>query len=101
MVRIDIEKLNPLGWLRRRELRKQEREWMIVKLGRICPACLVPVEVSFQEIGSNLTATEFTCPKCWRVWGYVEPIQDVERKPAEPCPPSVGCEPGEPDLMYA
>ena len=100
MVRIGIERINPLGWLRRRELRKHEHEWRIVKLGRICPACLVPVEVSFQEIGSNLAA-EFTCPKCWRVWGYVEPIQSIRRKHAEPRPPNIGCGAGEPEIMYA
>jgi hypothetical protein len=99
-----FEKIGPLARLRRRGLRKHERDWRIVELGRICPVCAVPVKVSSQEVGNNLAATEFKCPKCWRVWGYVEQIQCIRRKPADLRPPNVGCgaraEPGEPDKMF-
>jgi hypothetical protein len=97
-----FEKISPLGRLRRRGLRKHEREFRIVELGRICPVCAVPVKVSSQEVGDNLAATEFKCPKCWRVWGYVEQIQGIRRKPADLRLPNVGCgaEPGEPDKMF-
>jgi hypothetical protein len=101
---MSIEKISPLARLRRRGLGKHEREWRIVKLGRICPGCLVPVEVSSQEVGNNLAATEFKCPECWRVWGYAEQIQGIRRKPADLRPPNVGCgaraEPGEPEMMF-
>jgi hypothetical protein len=43
-----FERINPLGWLRRRGLRKHEREWRIVKLGQVCPRCAVPLEVSLK-----------------------------------------------------
>jgi len=99
-----LERINPLGWLRRRRCRKVNREFRIVELGRICPVCAVPVKVSSQEVGNNLATTEFKCPKCWRVWGYAEQIQGIRRKPADLRPPNVGCgtraESGEPDKMF-
>jgi len=69
-----LEKINPLARLRRRRCEKSGREFRIVKLGRICPACAVPLEVSSEEVG-NLVMTKLNCPKCRRGWGYAEPIQ--------------------------
>jgi hypothetical protein len=59
-----IEKINPLARLRRRGLRKHEREWRIVELGQVCPRCAMPLEVSFE---GNLTW--YSCPRCQRGWG--------------------------------
>jgi hypothetical protein len=52
-----LEKIGPLGWLRRRGLRKFEREWRIIELGQVCPHCAMPLEVSFE---GNLTW--YRCP---------------------------------------
>ena len=60
-MRIGIERISPLGWLRRRGL---EREWRIVELGQVCPRCVMPLEVSFE---GNLTW--YRCPKCQSGWG--------------------------------
>jgi hypothetical protein len=70
-----FEKINPLARLRRRREEKSEREFRIVKLGRICPVCAVPLEVSSEEVGGNVVVTTLKCPKCRRGWGYAEPIQ--------------------------
>jgi hypothetical protein len=69
-----FEKINPLARLKRRQCEKSEREWRIAKLGRICPVCAVPLEVSSEEVG-NLVMTKLKCPKCRMGWGYAEPIQ--------------------------
>lgn len=91
---MSIERINPLGRLMRRREEKIDREFKIVKLGRICPVCAVPLEVSSEEVGGNVVVTKLNCPKCRRGWGYAEPIQDVGGKPADPCPPNAGCEAG-------
>jgi hypothetical protein len=70
-----FERINPLARLRRRRWEKSGRERRIVKLGRICPACAVPLEVSSEEVGGNVVVTKLSCPKCRRGWGYAELIQ--------------------------
>jgi Zn-finger nucleic acid-binding protein len=67
-----LERINPLGWLRRRGLGKHEREWRIVELGQVCPRCAVPLEVSFE---GNLTW--YRCPRCQRGWGAGVNSSDV------------------------
>ena len=75
VMRTGIEKINPLARLRRRRCEKSEREFRIVELGRICPVCVVPLEVSSEVLGDNVVMTKLNCPKCRRGWGYAEPVQ--------------------------
>jgi len=75
-----LEKINPLARLRRRREEKSEREWRIARLGRICPACAVPLEVSF-KVSGNVVVTSLKCPKCWRGWGHAELIKGAGGRP--------------------
>jgi hypothetical protein len=67
-----IERINPLARLRRRGLRKFEREWRIVELGQVCPRCAVPLEASFE---GNLVW--YRCPRCRKGWGAGVNSSDV------------------------
>ena len=81
-MRIGIKKINPLARLRRRREEKSECEWRIARLGRICPACAVPLEVSF-KVSGNVVVTSLRCPKCRRGWGHAEPIRGAGGRPSE------------------
>ena len=76
-----FEKINPLARLRRRREEKSEREWRIARLGRICPACAVPLEAS-SKVSGDVVVTSLKCPKCRRGWGYAEPIRGADGRPS-------------------